>query len=290
MWQILALNSAIFSALAAVTEKKVLLKSQPLVFSLILSAFTLGLTAPFLFWVDFSVLAPVNLLVLLGKSILGALAFLLVMNGLKRLEISSSLPLLVLTPGVVAVFAFIILNASLTLRDIAGMLLLLSGTYVLQLKKGSSLLEPLLFARHNKAYMYILGAILLFTTTSILDKALLSNYNLQPEAFLPFQQFFFTFIFLILFFFSKNKSAIVKKTLHQSWKWILLIAIFAVVYRYSHILAIKGGPVALVLSMKRTSVFFATVIGGQLFREYNLIRKTLAVVIMISGAILVILS
>ena len=290
MWQILALNSAVFSALAAVTEKKVLLKSQPLVFSLILSAFTLGLTIPLLFWVDFAALSSFNLLVLLGKSILGSIAFLLVMNGLKRLEISSSLPLLVLTPGVVAIFAYILLNEPLSNRDIFGMLFLLSGTYVLQIRKNSSLLEPFLFVKKNNAYLYILGAILLFTTTSILDKALLSTYQLQPEAFLPFQQFFYTITFLIIFLLTKKKTSAIKEHINHSWKWILLIAVFAVIYRYSHILAVKAGPVALVLSMKRTSVFFATIIGGQIFREKNLLRKTLAVVIMITGAILVILS
>jgi uncharacterized membrane protein len=69
---------------------------------------------------------------------------------------------------------------------------------------------------------------------------------------------------------------------------ILAVAVFAVVYRYSYILAIKAGSVALVLSIKRTSVFFAAVFGGRYFKEHNLLRRSLAVVIMVVGAIVVI--
>lgn len=290
MWQILALTSALFSALAAGFEKKILFVSKPLDFSLLLSFITLLLTLPFLYVADLTLLETTTLIVLYGKSILGAVSFLLVMHGIKNLELSSALPLLVLTPGVVAIFAYFILGESLSTRDIIGMTLLLLGTYFLQLKKGSSLIEPLLFVKQNMAYLYIIGAILLFTTTSLLDKTLLKTYKLQPEAFLPIQQMFFTFNFLILFVIKRQKITALKLTFHHSWKLIIAVAIFTVIYRYSHILAIKAGSVALVLSIKRTSVFFATVFGGQYFKESNLTIKSIATVIMIAGAILIVLS
>jgi len=290
MWQILAITSALFSALAAVLEKKALFKNNPLTFSLLLSAFTFILTLPFLFVVDFSLLQSTTLLVLYGKSILGAAAFLLVMHGLKKLEISSSLPLLVLTPGVVAVFAYFILDEILSKADLAGMAMLLLGTYYLQLKKGNSLAEPFKSVLKNKAYIYLIAAIILFTSTTLLDKTLLKTYRLQPEAFIPIQQLFFTLNFILLFILKKHKSSELKQALGHSWHLILAIAVFAVIYRYSHILAIKAGSVAMVLSIKRTSVFFATVFGGKYFKEQNLIRKSIATLIMIGGAIVIILS
>lgn len=290
MWQLLAFTSAIFSALAAIFEKKALLKTNPLVFSLLLSLFTLILSLPFLGWVNFSAIESKTVLILYGKSILGALAFLLVMNGLKKLEISSSLPLLVLTPGVVAILAYLLLNESLAPYDIAGMFLLLIGTYYLQIKAGNSFFDPFKFATQNKAYLYLLGAILLFSTTTILDKTILKTYRLQPEAFLPIQQLFFTLNFLILFILRKGKTYELQWTLNTSWKIILAIACFAIIYRYSHILAIKAGSVALVLSIKRSSVFFATLLGGQYFKEQGLLRKSIATAVMIMGAVLIILG
>lgn len=288
MWQSLAIISALFSALAAIFEKKALFKSSPLTFSLLLSVVTFLLTLPFLFFIDFTALQATTLFVLYGKSILGALAFFLVMHGLKKLEISSSLPLLALTPAVVAIFAFFLLNESLNLVDIAGMTLLLLGTYYLQLKKGEELLSPFKTAFKNKAYIYLCGAILLFTTTTLLDKTLLKTYKLQPEAFIPIQQLFFTVNFAILFAFNRKERSEIKGAFRNTWKLIIAIAAFAVIYRYSHILAIKAGSVALVLSIKRTSVFFATVFGGQYFKEHNLVRKSFATLIMIVGAIIII--
>ncbi len=289
MWALLAFISAIFSALAAIFEKKALFKLEPVVFSFQLSALTFLLTIPFLFFVDFGQVSLNALLVLYIKSVLGAAAFLLVMYGIKRNELSNSLPLLALTPGVVAIFAFFLLGEKISLQDVLGMVLLLAGTYFLQLEKNGTWLSPFLFVKRNKAQWYILGAILIFTITSILDKAILKNFKLQPEAFLPIQQLFFTINFFLIFLIRRRKADALGFKPKQIGKIILAVAVFAVIYRYSHILAIKAGSVALVLSIKRTSVFFAAVFGGYYFMEHNLLRRSIAVVIMVFGAIIIIL-
>lgn len=289
MWQALAITSALFSALAAIFEKKALYKIEPVPFSLVLSAFTFVLTLPFFYFVNFDKVAIDAILVLYLKSVLGAAAFLLVMYGIKKNELSNSLPLLVLTPGVVAVAAYFLLGEEIENYGIFGMLLLLSGTYFLQLEKGGNWLSPFLFVKRNKAQWYIIGAIVLFSTTSILDKTILKSYKLQPEAFLPIQQFFFSLNFLLIFLVQRTPKHELKNQVKQTWKLILAIAFFALVYRYSYILAIKSGSVALVLSIKRTSVFFAAIFGGRYFKENNLLQRGAAVAIMVLGAIVVIL-
>lgn len=291
MWQILAIISAVFSAMAAITEKKALFKMNALGFSLILSVFTFFLALPFAFWVDFAHVKGNAVLVLYLKSVLGALAFLLVMQGIKRNELSNSLPLLVFTPVVVAIAAFFLLNESIKPVEMAGMFLVLTGTYFLQLEKGGNLWSPFYFVKRSKSQWYIIGAIALFSATSILDKTLLKDYKLQPEAFLPLQQLFFSINFLLIALFWNRKQHILsRKQISENWLLILSIALFAIIYRYTHILAIKGGSVALVLSIKRTSVFFATIIGGSYFNEHNLIRRSIAVAIMVGGTAIVILT
>jgi len=290
MWITFAIISALFSAAAAITEKKTLFKENALVFSMVLAFFNLILSLPFFFFIDFSLISNSALIALFIKSILGALSFLLVMNGLKKLEISSSLPLLVLTPGITAVFAYFILNEKLAGLEIFGMLMLMLGTYFLQLKSKQRFMDPFLFSKQNKAYLYILGAVLIFTITSILDKTILGKYKMAPQAFLPIQHLFFAVNFSLFFVFSKQSKKAIYSTVQGSWKLILLVAIFTIIYRYSHILAIKAGSVALVLSIKRTSVFFATVIGGHYFNEQNLVRKSIATLLMIAGAIFIIIG
>ena len=289
MWQLLALFSAIFSALAAVTEKKTLVKMDALPFSMVISVLTFIFSIPFLIITDYSQISFIALLVLYLKSILGALAFFLVMNGIKHNELSNSLPLLVFTPAFVAVLAFFLLGEYISLFGFLGMFLLLVGTYILQLNNPGNWLSPFYFVKRNKAQWYIIGAILLFTITSLLDKTLLQNYKLPPSAFLSFQQFFFSINFLVAFLIvDKNKTGLVSSIKTNLWA-LVLVAALAICYRYSHILAVKTGPVALVLSIKRTSVFFATIIGGSYFREHFVFRRSIAVAIMVAGAIAVIL-
>ena len=286
-WYIIALTAAFFSASAAILEKKILFKEKALSLSLILALFNLILVIPFFFLIDYSSITSSGLLVLFLKSILGAFAFLFVMKGIKNLEISKALPLLVLTPGLVAFFAFITLGESLKLVEIGGMILLLGGTYILQLEKKQDILEPWKNFIKTRGNYYILGALILFTITSILDKAILKNYKIPLNAFMSFQHLFLAIVFLFLaIIYSKNMN--IKKTFKFSWLPISILAVITIIYRYSHLYAISIAPVALVLSIKRISVFFAVLIGGKLFRDKSLKRRIIATAIMVIGAVLII--
>lgn len=285
-WFFLAFISALLSATAAVSQKKVLFSLSAFQFSFAVSFLSMIISIPFFFFIDFNTINLTNLAVLFLKSILGALAFLCVMMTIKELEISSALPLMVLTPGLVAFFAFFILGESLSLTEVIGMALLLIGTYMMETKNVEKIFTPFkVFFKSNK-FRFIIYALLLFTTTSILDKILLSRYKLPPEAFMGFQHFFMAILFLFFSLFHKGKLQL-NKFGKNLWLWILFIAIITVGYRYSQIEAIKIAPVALVLAVKRISVFLASVAGGKIFNEKNLLYKSIAIGIMVIGAIMI---
>ena len=114
-WFILALTSALLSAAASIFEKKILFRLGALEFSFLLALFNLVFSLPFFFSVDLASIQIESLFFLYLKSIFGALAFLCVMLALKNMELSGALPLLVLTPGIVAFFAFMLLGESLSI-------------------------------------------------------------------------------------------------------------------------------------------------------------------------------
>lgn len=288
-WYSLALISAFFSAAAAFFEKKTLFREKALEFSIVLALFNVALSLPFLPTINFSALSSITLAVLYGKTILGMLSFLCVMHGLKNLEISGALPLLVLTPGIVAFAAFVLLGEALGRYEIVGLLFLLIGTYVLQILHGKDLLAPFKIFYNSRGHRYIVGALLLFTITSILDKILLKRYNLPPAAFLVFQHLFLALNFVLAGWMHRRKSFDLRPVFQRSWLPILLVSVFTICYRYSQIEAVKLGSVALVLALKRVSVFFAVVLGGSYFRDHFLLRKTIATCIMLVGAALVII-
>lgn len=286
-WFLLAFISALLSAAAALSQKKILFKLDALDFSFLVSIINLLFVIPFFLSVDYGKIEPDNLLILFLKTVLEAAAFLNVMLAIKNLEISKALPLLALTPGLVAIFAYIFIEDELSFTDVTAIALMLSGTYMMEVRKGQNIFDPFKILFSSKKYSYVLTAILIFTITSILDRTLLWIFKLEPSAFISFQHLFLAVIFLFIFTY-KKRSGLRNVLPGESNIWILLILISALTigYRYTQIEAIKIAPVALVLSVKRLSVFFASVTGGKIFKEEKLLIKAFAAAVIITGAIL----
>ncbi|MCB9260261.1 MAG: DMT family transporter [Ignavibacteriales bacterium] len=286
-WYLLAFISAILSALAAVLQKKILFNFDALEFSFVLSIFNAVLVLAFLPQIDFITLNLVGLIILFGKTILGALAFWYLMLAIKNMEISGALPLMVLTPGFVAIASFIFLGETLYYIEIVGIVLLMIGTYILEVKKGDKLTSPLKVFLYSKYHKYIIWALIFLTLTSVVDKLIIRQFILKPITFVFFQQWFLVINFtIILLIKRKSITAAIKLVNKSSLVWILIISVATIGYRYTQIEAVKIAPVALVLAVKRTSVFFASLIGGKLFAESNLIRKGIAILILLFGAYL----
>ena len=290
-WYLIAFISALLSALAAIAEKKALTKNNVLEFSTFVAIFSFLFSLPFLFVIDFSKITLLSFFVLFFKTILNAVAFYSIMSALKKLDISNSLPLMDLSPGIVAVLAAVFLNEMLNIYQIIGLILLILGTYLINLKQNIKFLEPFTIFVKSKAHMFILLALLCFTITSILDKVLVGNLNIPPETFMFLQQLLTLFIFITAFIIIKKEKAL--SAFKVKWKnffgLIILIGFLTVGYRYAQIVAVKEGKVALVLAIKRTSVFLACLIGGILFKDKNLLRRIIATVILITGGALIII-
>ncbi len=288
-WYIWAFLSAILSAAAAVSQKRVLFDLEALRFSFILSIFNMVLALIFFSGYLFIDINAVALLILYAKSVLGTFAFWCVMLAIKNMEISGALPLMVLTPGLVALFSFILIGDSITQVEFAGLILLLAGTYILESKNNKDLLKPFIVFYKSKYHHYIVFALILFTATSIIDRYLLRDFKFHPKSFMVYQQIFiainFFFISVIVKREVKNLFALPGK---EFLFWFMLISVFTTGYRYTQIEAVKLAPAALVLSVKRLSVLFASVYGGKIFSEHHLFRKSVAIVIMLAGAYLVV--
>jgi len=194
-WFAVAFISALLSAFAAITQKKVLFKLEALEFSFWLSLANLFFSIPFFFFIDYETINVINLSILFAKSIIGVAAFLCVMLALKNLEISNALPLLALTPGFVAVFAFLLLGESLKTLEVIGLFFLIIGTFILESKNLKELVLPFNVFLKSKYHRYIILALLLFTASSILDKLLLIKLDLSPIPLTAFQHIYFAILF-----------------------------------------------------------------------------------------------
>ncbi|MCE1188830.1 MAG: DMT family transporter [Ignavibacteria bacterium] len=288
-WFLIALISALLSAAAAVTQKKVLFKMESIAFAFWISVLNVVFSIPFFIQTDMQTVNNMALLLLFVKSVMGAVSFLCIMHALKNMEISGALPLMVLTPGLVAIFAFLLLGDTLRPVQVGGLVMLLAGTYVLEMRPGQSLAEPFMVFAKSKYHYYIVTALVLFTATSLLDKLLLGRYKMPAPAMMSFQQVFYLLVIAVVYIYSniRTKGQELKKTTRQMVPWLIAIALFTLGYRYTQIMAIKIAPVGAVLAVKRISVFIAAISGGKLFNESNRKQKAFATAIMVIGAIMI---
>ncbi|MCK9280538.1 MAG: DMT family transporter [Melioribacteraceae bacterium] len=286
-WFVLSFISAIFSAAGAITEKKSLLNFDPLRFSFWSSFVTLIFTIPFFFYAVYPPNADTSLNFLFFKTILSAGAFYCVMISIKNLEISEALPLLALSPGFIAVFGVLLIGDDLSIQQWSGILLMLVGTYVLELKKGNNhFFDPIKNLFTGGKYNYIIIALFLFTATSLIDRVLLKDFKLPPYTFMAYQQLFYVVIFGAALMVWGKRSAASNKFSREMVILLLLVGIFTLIYRYTQIEAVKLAPVALVISVKRLSILFAIIAGGRIFKEDNISRRITAAILIIAGTAL----
>lgn len=279
-WFWIALASAFLSTAATVTEKKILFSLSAYEFSFLLSLVTLLFSV----WIPFSF--PFNtftfslFLFLTIKSLVGAAAFLLVMMALEKNEISSALPLLGVTPAVTAFIAFFFLGEGLLPQEWIGIGLMIVGTFIIEKRAGINLWKSIQ-ASHTQ--LVIAGAVLLFALSSVADRLLLTQLHVHPQIVLFFQHVLYAVLFGILLLLKRKPWKMLWKNRQVELVLILVVAIFTFAYRYAQLEATKLAPVALVLAVKRTSIFFASFIGGKFFAEKRLAIKLVGALCIVAG-------
>jgi drug/metabolite transporter (DMT)-like permease len=288
-WFLFAILCAFFSSAAAITQKKTLNIEHPMEFSTVLAIFNMVLALPFFFLIDFSLLKFVPLFILFLISMISSVAFLFIAKALKHMDVSVCSPMLVMGPGITAIFAMFFLGERLSFLQISGIGFMIVGGYLLQLKPHYSFRDPIKFFMDSKFIHYIFFALVLYSICAICDRLLLHKYSMQIEAYVGFVHVFIAFVFLFMLSFCYDGFKGVKHGIKNAGWWIFAIALFTISYRYFQAKAVAVAYVALVVAIKRSSALITTIVGGELFNEKNLFRKFFSASIMFLGLVFVIL-
>jgi len=286
-WFLLASCSALLSASAAIIQKKVLFRLHALEFSFLVSITILILSSFVLFSVDITSISSESLIILIVKSMLGGMAFLLVMMSLEHNQISSALPLLGTTPAIAALLALPVLGESLQYSEWLGVGLMVAGTYMLEKRTAQKIFQPFknIFLQSN--YFYIFGAVGLFAISSIADKSLLSTYKTSPLIILFYQHLIYCFIFGFLVFFRRISFKEIMFKGKNQFLFILIIAFLTIAYRFTQLEAALLAPIALVLAVKRTSILYASFFGGKMFSDDRLPQKLIGGALIIASGFII---
>ena len=273
IWFGLAFLSALLSAAAAIMQKKILFRMTALEFSFLVSVLTVALCALIPLAVDVTSVSGPTLAIMLAKSVLSAAAFLLVMMSLERNQISSALPLLGLTPAITALLSLAATGEMLRGWEWGGIALMMGGTYLEERKPGNLGLRPFREVIAARSHRPIIGALLLFAVTSVVDKSLLTGYAVKPLVVLFYQQAVYCLVFGAMVWIRMAAFRGVIAKAKEQLPLILAVALLTVAYRLSQLEATRDAPVALVLAIKRTSILYATFFGGKMFSEDRLGMK-----------------
>lgn len=285
-WWFFAIGAAVFGAVREIFRKKGTQREHSMEFAVTrstLAAIFGLLLIPFMTF-KYDIRA---VMIIYFVSILGSIGIYLTTKSLKHADISEVTPLHNLTPGFLAVLAFLLLGESLSLMQAAGIVLLVIGSYVLETDHRGFWIS---FVRHMKSrYVdYAIIASLIFAITALMEKYVINVYTLP-----------FDFLFLLWIFISLNFIFIssimhdgifgIRHCLRLKFKEVTLTAFFSFLSNAFYVYALSLAYVSLVIPIRRLSTLITVIVGGELFHEDALLRKSIACAIMILGACFIIL-
>jgi drug/metabolite transporter (DMT)-like permease len=289
-WFSYAVLSAFIGSLSAMVEKKTLSHIHALDFSIVLSFAAAVCSLPFLLSADWSTLSPTILALAYAISLLAAFAFIGVTRGLRHLEISTSSSLFLLGPFITALLAYLLLGESLTYLQLCGIALLAVGIYVLETNHLLRFGEFWKNTTGDRYTRYILFGLFLYGFCGVGDRIMLGHFHVDAKFYTALVQLFLALQFLLISFYYRGGISEPLRAVGREWKMLILVAILTTLYRYMQAEATALAAVGLVVAVKRSSALFTTIVGGELFQEKNLFRKSIACLIMIGGVFLIALK
>lgn len=284
MWITWSLVSAVFSAFCSLLEKKALFELDPFDFSLALYACLACLFGAVFLLAggSFAAIGPRELLGIYIKSLTNIVSFLFIMNGIRRMELSAGLPLLLLAPALVAVCAYFLFGDALRARQAGGIALMTLGGYILVRANGNG------GHGDQRAYLYYSAALLVLTASSLLNRYILVSRSVSPLDFAAAEHLLALANFAPAALLLRRSPAPALRALRRLPLLLGGTAAGTAAYRFSEAAATALANPALVVALKRLSVVLAVIIGGRVFSERNLARRTAAAVVMFGGVWLII--
>lgn len=295
-WLVLALIASVLKAFANISEKEILKKEDATIYA---SAFSLVIafaSVPLLFFVGPINLSGVSLTTIYITSLISIISSITAAYSIKKLDISESTGLFALSPILVTLFAVVFINESLVPFQILGIALSALGVYVIEhnFSYHSATGIPINIKDENitksKTGTYILLAISVtaFSISTVADRHIVHNLAVSPLLYLVIGQFFLLFNFILFdmaLLKTMHKKVIDPKLFLQLSFWVNIILIIC--HRITHVLALVLVEISVLNAIKQINAVFTAIIGGKLFTEKHILRRTLGCVCIAMGVAIV---
>lgn len=285
-WYYLVLGSSIVMGLSTLLEKKILKGEHATSYSASFSLLVAVLSLSTLYFAKFNA----NLLEILeiyGLSLLSSLTYLFTARVYKHGSISVATPILSSIPQIfVVILAFIFLDEKLSLIQYIAIASLVALTYLLVFSKKNVKNKPF----ENKKYLYLLIlTTFLMAVGGVLMKHLLNLGVNLFEMFILLQFFIAANMAVYLSF---RYGGIKEEVLNIKNNFIPIfsIAVLTLTYRLFYYASLQVAFVSIASPLRNSiSLIITVVIGGLLFKE-GLIKRKLAISMLIVIAVYAIIT
>ena len=284
MWLLFASLTAFFDACKDATGKQSLKTLDE--YSVLFSFMAIGVVIlfPIVLIEGIPPIQPGFWLALLIGGGLNILAFTLYVRALKLADLSLTVPLVTLTPLFLLVTSPILVQEWPTWADGVGVVLLVIGSYVLNLGAGilQAPFEPLFTMARNPGSRLMLCVAFIWSITSNFDKI-----GVQGSSPLLWAIALFSVIAtgMVPFVFFRQNSLGIGPLLGE-WRLLGLTGVFNAIAITFQMLALPMAPVAQVIAVKRMSALLSVLFGHFFFREKGFKSRLAGAAIMVSGVVI----
>lgn len=212
--------------------------------------------------------------------------------------LSLTVPFLTFTPALIPFFSALILNEGVTPVTYVGILLVVVGGYLLFFERGKDIFKPFRSFFKEKGSILMMIAAVVYSSTAVLNRKLVlltGSYNLG--AIYPLMSGIVVSLLLIPLWIRDRRKANEDAELSPASPKLprtpgkIAIMIGAGIAGASmitnHFIAAGMVNAAYMISVKRTSALFALIYAHFLFREKDLRKRIVGVVLMIAGVFVI---
>jgi drug/metabolite transporter (DMT)-like permease len=286
MWALIGLISAFSDASKNVLAKHNIRSFDPLVVTWAWTAYSLIILVPVMFIGGIPSLDGIFWLAFIIRTILDTVALILYANALKYTDLSLSLPMLALTP-LFLVFTGLLINHEFPKPlGLVGVVIIVLGAYLLNFKKNEKIYQPFLAIYQNKGVFMMFWVAIIWSLTGSLHRLAILHSN--PYFYTAFGAIVLSAVFTPLAIWS-NKRDFVRALHPQNLPKIAPVGILDGLATLSQMIGQSVALSVLIISLKRVSIVFSSIMGWLFFKE-PIRERIVPICLMVAGVILISIS
>ncbi|MBE9096634.1 EamA family transporter [Tychonema sp. LEGE 07203] len=285
IWLIFGILTAFFEAVKDVFGKQNLKKNDEYVVAWSLAFFSAVFLTPLVF---FAGIPPLNLQFWMALSVggsLNAITAILYIKAIKLSDLSLTVPLVALTPLFMLLTSPLIVGEYPNLFDCMGIFLIVTGSYLLNIKeKSQGYLAPFKALLRQPGPKLMLIVAFLWSITANFDKIGVQNSSPIVWLFALFTSMSVILLPILLY-----KTPNPARKIGRDLPMLATMGFFNALGVIFQMQALTMTLVVQVIALKRTSVLMGVLFGHFIFKEKDIQQRLLGAAIMIGGVFLIIL-